>query len=304
MTKLVLSIADISFAINREYPLESLAAPLSKIFFGYISKSDKAEHFLTLSYDHMKTYPGLKTIPIKLNENKYPEIICSINRIYPLSNDSIVVGFQNGCLAYNRLSRTGHILFFRTQKSHFIMGTLHKLLFIFIAMILAENKKFMMHGAGIEGKRGGYLFLGESGAGKTTVAGFADDREVLSDDATIVGNEYGHFSMYPSPFGQINLFTLKNENHHEKRVLLKRVFFLKKNEESSLTLKDKRYAFAEIMTQHIHSFEFMGKDERCVAFHFFHDFCDYIPVYVLNFQKNNQFWNDIEKSEISTAQQL
>ena len=299
MEKLVLSIAEIPIAIYLEYPLEPLAPPLSKLFHGYISKGDKSDYSLTLSYDHVKTYSALEKHPISINENVYPELINRIKEIYPLSNDSIAVGFQNGCLSYNRLSCKGHLLFLRTRKSHFIMGTLYKLLFIFISLIMAEKKKFIMHGAGIEGNEGGYLFLGESGAGKTTVAGFADKRQVLSDDAPIIGYETDLFYMYPSPFGQINLFAMKDEAHHEKKVQLNNLFFLKKNEVQSIILKERRYAFAEILKKHIHGIEFMDKDSRGAAFNFFHDLCECIPMYDLNFQKNNQFWTDISKIEIN-----
>ena len=298
MKKLVLSIADVPIAIHLDFPLESLAPLLSKLFHGYIGKSDESGYSLTLSYDHEKTYSGLKRRPVAIDEDAYPELISRIREVYPLSGDFLAVGFQNGCLFLNRLSCKGHLLFLRTGRSYFIVGTLYKLLFLFVAAVMAENKKFIMHGAGIGGNEGGYLFLGESGAGKTTVAGFADKREILSDDAPIVGYETDRFYMHPSPFGQISLFTMKDSAHHEKRVELNKLFFLKQNEVQSIVLRERRYAFAEILKKHVHGIEFMGKDSRLTAFNFFHDMCECIPMYDLNFQKNNEFWTGISKLEI------
>lgn len=68
---------------------------------------------------------------------------------------------------------------------------------------LAAGRGIIIHGCGIKQGNRGILFAGESGAGKTTMAGIwsrQTDAEILSDDRTIVRKKNGHFWMYGTPW--------------------------------------------------------------------------------------------------------
>jgi hypothetical protein len=68
---------------------------------------------------------------------------------------------------------------------------------------LAKGMGVIIHGCGIKKNDRGLLFVGESGAGKTTMARIwseESDVEVLSDDRTIVRKKDGHFRMYGTPW--------------------------------------------------------------------------------------------------------
>jgi hypothetical protein len=68
---------------------------------------------------------------------------------------------------------------------------------------LAQDRGVIIHGCGIKQDDRGLLFVGESGAGKTTMAKIwsqESDVEVLSDDRTLVRKKDDHFVMYGTPW--------------------------------------------------------------------------------------------------------
>jgi hypothetical protein len=68
---------------------------------------------------------------------------------------------------------------------------------------LAQERGVIIHGCGIKQDDHGVIFVGESGAGKTTMANIwnrGSDVEILSDDRTIVRKQGDHFMMYGTPW--------------------------------------------------------------------------------------------------------
>jgi hypothetical protein len=68
---------------------------------------------------------------------------------------------------------------------------------------LAQGRGIIIHGCGIKQDDRGVIFVGESGAGKTTMAKIwsqESDVEVLSDDRTLVRKKDDHFVMYGTPW--------------------------------------------------------------------------------------------------------
>jgi hypothetical protein len=296
MEKLIISIADLPIAVRVEKHLEVFLEPLITLFSGFISNADEPAAFLNLSYDHLRTYPNFKDMAVNLLAGDCPggkELINRIGKVYPVSRDSIIVGHLNGCLAYNPSSNEACLLLFRSQDQNNFAATLHKMLFIFISFVLGERDKFMVHGAGIGEKHGegGFLFLGDSGAGKTTVASFAGMDAVLSDDAPVVGREDGIFYIYASPFSQVNLFEERSKDYFRKKLQLKKLLFLNKADELGVMPRERQTATIEMVKSHVHTFEFLNRELRISAFNFCYDLCRSIPAYDLYFQENDKFWD-------------
>lgn len=68
---------------------------------------------------------------------------------------------------------------------------------------LAHDLGAIIHGCGIKQDNCGIIFVGESGAGKTTMANIWNEDskvEILSDDRTIVRKQGDHFVMYGTPW--------------------------------------------------------------------------------------------------------
>lgn len=296
MARFVLTMANTAIAVTLEKPLEHLATDLTKLYTGFLSNHGKMETSLTVSYDCSTTYWQSGEDYIRLPVEGNPETIDIVDRIgsvYKLSDDFLVVGYKNGCMAYNRFSKKGHLFLFRTKESGISIVSLYKLLFLFISLILTEQEKVLLHGSGIEKGGNGYLFLGESGAGKSTIAGFVKEGNVLSDDSPVIGREDHAFAIYAFPYSQVNMFDRKSRDYHRNKTELKKLFFLQKSRELLVKPRDKKSALGEIIKKHIHSFEFMNTENRRAAFNLCYDLCSAIPAYDLHFQKNDRFWDII-----------
>jgi hypothetical protein len=294
MRKLFLSIAETSVAIQADEAIAFFLPLLMDFYRGFLEKRASGKTLqVTLSYNPLATHRRFKAIPTRLPQKKKGPpshgSLADIGKGYPLSDESLLVGFLNGVLAYNARSRQGHICLFRSPGKNLILGSLHKLLFLFMAIALAEQNKFLIHGAGLNILSEGNLFLGHSGAGKSTVAGYAGTKTILSDDAPVVTEDGSAFTIHASPFSQAGLFETKEANHHQRKAPLERLIFLRQASHTELRGRDGRSALAELIQHHIHGFDIMDRALKASAFHFCCEMCRSIPAFDLYFQKDNQF---------------
>jgi hypothetical protein len=268
---------------------------LRERFPGFLAKKPASAEDpvrVSLYYEHFVTLRKFRAEPTRLSAEQDREtarIIHHVAKRYPVSEKTILVGFLNGALAYNVSSREAHIFLFRSKGRNFFIGTLYKLLFILTSFFMAERHKLMIHGAGLRIHARGNLFVGVSGAGKSTVAGYVPAEDVLSDDATVIEKKGGGFRMHASPFSQINMFEKKSGNYHRKKADIARIVFLKKAKRLSLKPRNSQTALAELLLHHIHCFELMDAELKKEVFHACCDLCDVIPSFDLYFQKNDGF---------------
>ncbi|MHB8830087.1 MAG: hypothetical protein ACYC6Q_11270, partial [Syntrophales bacterium] len=222
-------------------------------------------------------------------DSETTRIISHVAKRYPVSEKTLLIGFLNGVLAYNVHSCKSHIFLFRSEGKNLLVGSLYKLLFILTSLLMAERKRLLVHGAGLRINSQGNLFLGASGAGKSTVAGCVPAGDVLSDDATVVEDREGLFNIRPSPFSQINSFSKKGGNYYRQESPLERIIFLKKAEPLALNRRDRQSALAELLLLHIHYFNLMEQELKTSVFNCCCDLCASIPSFDMHFQKNDNF---------------
>jgi hypothetical protein len=290
MKKMVLAIAGSSVTIQMDEAF--LRPPLQNFFRGFLKQRGNDAIQVTLSYNHFVTLRKFNAFPVRLlpkQDRETLRIRRHVEDLYPLADEPLLIGFLNGVLAYNFHSQKGHIYLFRSEGKNFILGSVHKLFFCFMAIVLAEQNKLMFHGAGLRIKSEGCLFLGASGAGKSTVAGYAERKNVLSDDAPVITKDGGLFKIHASPFSQIDLFEHKSANHHRKEAPLTKLFFLHQANHTALKRRDKGSAMAELLQDHVHGFDIMDGDLKASVFHFCCELCGAVPAFDLYFQKNDQF---------------
>lgn len=95
-----------------------------------------------------------------------------------------------------------------------------------LSLYLSLRNGVIIHGCGIADDKRGYLFVGESESGKSTVANLAEHRTVLSDEAIIIRKQSGmsseeQFKMYGAPWVE-GMFS-------NDTAVLDSIFFLKKD---------------------------------------------------------------------------
>jgi hypothetical protein len=111
--------------------------------------------------------------------------------------------------------------------------------------LLALRRGVELHGCGVADSDGsGYLFLGHSGAGKTTMAGPWADQEgvtVLSDDRIVVRALEDHIWMFGTPWhGEGGMA-------RPERAPLRRVFFLERGAANAVRPLSPARAVAQLM---------------------------------------------------------
>lgn len=115
--------------------------------------------------------------------------------------------------------------------------------------LLNKNGGLMLHASAVLFNTTAYLFLGKSGAGKSTAKGLLSKKfKPLSDDFSIVRQEKGKLYYYQTPFLEKELIN----NISYQRLSLKRLFFLKKSEYFSIIkLDDTKIKLDELISNSI-----------------------------------------------------
>jgi hypothetical protein len=107
---------------------------------------------------------------------------------------------------------------------------------IFLSRLIAQHKGFYLHACGVNYKGEGFVFMGHSGAGKSTIAKILRGKaEILCDDRVIIKEVCGSLRLYGTwSHGEV-------EEVSPKGVPLRGVFFLKHAKANYfLRLKDKK----------------------------------------------------------------
>lgn len=108
----------------------------------------------------------------------------------------------------------------------------------------AGSKAFLVHSSAVSARGSGYLFIGPSGMGKSTVAELSRDFGVLNDEMNIISpSDKGGFTLHPSPFN--GYFPRKAA----EEVPLRGIFLLRHHRECRLEPVSAGSAAAEITTQ-------------------------------------------------------
>jgi hypothetical protein len=158
----------------------------------------------------------------------------------------------------------------------------HPLNQILMILLLSLDKGMIFHACGIDYRGSGYLFLGNSGDGKSTMAKIWFERNVtvLNDDRIVVREKNGAFWMYGTPW------------HGDFRELspnglpIQKIFFLRRGEENRVALKNGAEAVAMLL---VRSFPPLW-DSKGMAYvtDLCHRLVSKIPCYELSFEPDTR----------------
>ncbi|THF74707.1 hypothetical protein [Cohnella fermenti] len=157
-----------------------------------------------------------------------------------------------------------------------------------LSRILARlNWGMLIHSSCIVQDGQAYIFSGYSGAGKTTIASMSRPRPIMADETALVELcEDGRVLIHDSPFR--NDF---KEPYRAGPVPLKGIYLIKQSPNVEQHLMSKSAAmlslFDKIVFWRFERDESLGLIRQCRAL------VERIPVYELEFQKNDRFWEAI-----------
>jgi hypothetical protein len=301
MKEALFSIAGVSFDfISHGVAAEYLLDELPVLLTGFLVRGKKAADAVCfVHFDHEQKYPQcfhsephiVRSVDSSANE----AIFARMNKITfsPLNDYSEAIGFLNGCLIFDDRTNRGLIYIFCSDGANHFVATLLKLFFVFTCLLMVNRGRLMVHGAGIKKRkgRGGYIFLGMSGTGKTTVAALSSGDMVLSDDATVIEVAGETCHIHATPFRQVGSEHPFPQRRYLEQEKLVKLLFLHQPATTAIQSREQRNAFTELLKEHLHCFEVMGEPLRRRAFHLCRAVCEMTPSYDLFFRKDPGFWD-------------
>jgi len=245
---------------------------------------------------------GTEPIIIDRNSSPWTEALGDrMGLIFPGRMDAAtaVIGFLNGCLIFDGRTNRGAIYIFYTKTALHVPATLWKLSFVFVCLTMAAMNRLLVHGAGIKRRRGGggYLFLGKSGAGKSTIAALSPGEVTLSDDAPAIEAGEGGFRIHATPFTQTSIARYRPKRWRLQQEGLRKLLFLHHAAVTRIEPRERHFACMELLTCHVHCYGLMEAGLKRRAFDLCHRICKAVPAADLHFRKDSGFW------ELVTAEQ-
>ncbi|MCF6148024.1 MAG: polysaccharide biosynthesis protein [Candidatus Kuenenia sp.] len=150
---------------------------------------------------------------------------------------------------------------------------------------------FIVHAAGLVINKKGFLFVGESGAGKTTVANlFANQAEIISDELVIITNVEGKYFISQFP-AKTELTKLNN-----KVVPLNAVFLLKQDKSTSLEKPEMKKLVITLFKNIYFSNDSNNINEKYIfseKLRMISEIVSDVPIYEMRFTNDNSFLKNI-----------
>jgi len=232
---------------------------------------------------------GFKVVPTKQSKKANLDIVIEYGYGYPFNGFDVDITKDNGTVFYDRGDYIIEVDLNYTSANIKVLNDFalkHALMNLYSVFIVHEQWGLLIHSSCMREGNKAYLFSGQSGAGKSTVVELSYPRAILSDEATVVKITSSGTKVYDSPFrsdttsffqepsielGGIQLLE-QSENINRFRL---------EKSESMMSLFDKVFYWASDPVETKKIFELLSQ------------LVSDVPVYRLQFQKNNLFWKEI-----------
>jgi hypothetical protein len=194
----------------------------------------------------------------------------------------------------SRLNRlTGVLKRPKKKDHHMVAGVMNGLMFV-LSHRLISHGGLLLHGAAVQKDDNAVLFLGFSGAGKSTITHLCRPDVCFSDDGVIIRKERDQIHTYRSPFRQIR----RKEKYPDcMKGSIRKLFLLEKDECYNIISMKKNELMQIILLHLIHFFKYMNDETAEKGFWLVKEMVDMLPAYRLYFPKIHYNWNEIWHSE-------
>ena len=169
---------------------------------------------------------------------------------------------------------------------------LHNFLRWFLSQKLIENNKFVLHSSCILDKLGqAHFFLGHSGAGKTTITSFSQNRLILGDDMNLISCEQGQYRAEPGAIGGL----FRSQLNYDEQSPIKAFYWLKQASRTELQLLTSVQAQQKILASFANLFwEDLEQTTVEQLMLTAQSLSQIYPCYELSFTKSDDFWKLID----------
>ncbi|MGA1840061.1 MAG: hypothetical protein ACMUIU_05485 [bacterium] len=181
----------------------------------------------------------------------------------------------------------------RKREYHMVIGVMNGLMFVLSHQLISHGG-LLLHGAAAQKDDYTVLFLGSSGAGKSTIIHLCRPDACFSDDGVIVRKEGDQINTYRSPFRQIRR---KEKCPDCMKGKVSKLFLLEKDQYYKIVSMKKNELMHIIILNLIHFFKYINDETAIKGFSVVKEMVDVLPAYKLHFPKTQQKWDEIWRSE-------
>ena len=155
---------------------------------------------------------------------------------------------------------------------------------------LSAGHGMLLHAAAIVKEKAAYLFLGSSGAGKSTAASLSAKYKIIGDDVVAVKKSGASYSVFPTPWKQ----TPFTKGAERSKAEVKAFFFIGKSSRVSFKPVPPEEALKRMLYSHIHFLYYTRRPILDDIFATASGFVRDIPAYDMEFTKDDDFWPELE----------
>ena len=206
----------------------------------------------------------------------------------PGKETTIASSSLNGLLLFDPDTSAGRICLLKQGRECF--RPLHRLLWMYLAQVLGERESCFIHSAALVKDRKVYLFLGDSGAGKSALSKASDQAMVLSDDSPILSKRNGDFLVFSSPYHQMNPLKELDREAIGRRARVEGLYVLTKDDQLYLEGISRKEAVSMILKRYILFFPYLSSRAKSELFELILELCHRLPIHNLHFCLDQDVW--------------
>ena len=157
---------------------------------------------------------------------------------------------------------------------------------------LAPGNGMLLHAAAVVKDRRAFLFLGSSGAGKSTAASLSAKHKVIGDDVIAIKKIGASYVVFPTPWKQAPF----QKGAEQLNAEVKAFFFIRKSHQVSFKPILPEEALKRMLYSHIHFLCYTRRPLLDDIFRTASGFARDIPAYDMEFTRDNDFWPKLEEA--------
>ena len=281
--------------------LKSVQTIFGQYTISFYSNEKEVLHYLTCHFEkHLTDTPPDITVLLSLNTHISPDHFKLGTRYKYLVQDEYF-DFGPGLIqgtwdSTTRICKIKAAAFLFTQDYVWLFD--RYLCRLFYTMSINEKnpdqQEIIVHCTGVARNGKGYIFFGPPGSGKSTVASFSENDEVLHDDMNIISMDNGETLLQGVPF---------NPKLIERGcgcVPLSMIFSLNQSDVTRVEALTPAAALSKLAPETVLPQTVIDRHNR-KSFEYLLDalkkLCKAVPCYNLYFKKDASFWDEIKKME-------
>jgi hypothetical protein len=177
----------------------------------------------------------------------------------------------------------------RLRRAGTLMAVINGIMCV-LSHQLIHSGGLLLHGAAVQKNGHTVLFLGLSGAGKSTAARLCDPDVCFSDDGVVIKNQGNRVYAFCSPFSHV-----KGNGYHTGPMQgeIRKMFLLEKSTYTKVSPIAPNELMSIILRHLIHFYKYLTPETARLGFANVKTILDLLPAFRLQFAKNTKLWDNI-----------